>query len=139
MLKFALNYNRDLVGFIKSAQKNDLWVILRPGPYIDAERDLGGLPFWLLQKDPRVRLRTSDPSFIEPAEKWLTVLYTKLAPLAIGNGGPIIMVQIENEYGSYAAQTSHSDTKYLVRLRDLAAKHFGNSVLLFSTDSGKLM
>ena len=98
---------------------------------------MGGLPYWLLHKDPNVQLRTSDPSFMSWAEKWLTKLYQKVGPLAIGNGGPIIMVQIENEYGSFATQTGRSDTAYLIRLRDLANQYFGNSVVLFSTDSGK--
>ena len=55
---------------------------------------MGGLPFWLLKKDPSVKLRSSDPRFMQYVEKWLEALYTKLSPLAIGNGGPIIMVQV---------------------------------------------
>ncbi len=62
---------------------------------------MGGLPFWLLQKNPDVKLRTNDPKFMIYVEKWLKVLYGKLSKFLIENGGPIIMVQIENEYGSY--------------------------------------
>ena len=98
---------------------------------------MGGLPFWLLQKNPTVRLRSSDPKFLGYVDKWYSVLYQKLSPMSIGNGGPIIMLQIENEYGSYAAQTSHSDTEYLIYLRDKAKQYFGNSIVLFSTDGGK--
>lgn len=62
---------------------------------------MGGLPFWLLQKNPDVKLRTNDPKFMNYVDKWLKVLYGKLSKFLIENGGPIIMVQIENEYGSY--------------------------------------
>ena len=65
------------------------------------ERDMGGLPFWLLQKNPDVKIRTNDPKFMSYVDKWLKVLYGKLSKFLIENGGPIILVQIENEYGSY--------------------------------------
>ena len=133
---FNFKGNRDIEKFIQLAKQNDLYVILRPGPYIDAERDMGGLPSWLLQLNPDVKLRTNDPKFMKYVERWFKVLFDKLKKYTIGLGGPIIMVQIENEYGSYATQTGFSDTEYLSNLRDLTAKLLGPSVLLFSTDPG---
>ena len=108
----------DIVSFIKTAQDVGLDVILRPGPFIDAERDFGGLPSWLL-KNPDVKLRTSDKYFMERVTSWYTKLFSFLTPLLFKNGGPITMVQVENEYGSFALQTGHKDVQYLEELRDL--------------------
>jgi len=135
--QFNFQGNRDVAAFVKMAAKNDLYVLLRPGPYIDAEREMGGLPSWLLSLHPDVRLRSSDPKFMRYVDRWLTALYGQLANYTIGHKGPIIMVQIENEYGSFATQNGgQTDTEYLVQLRDLATKHMGKSVLLYSTDGG---
>ena len=75
-------------------------MILRPGPYVCAEWEFGGYPAWLL-KDPTTVVRSSDPKFMEPATRWIKRLGQELAPLQIGNGGPIMLVQVENEYGSF--------------------------------------
>ncbi|KAG7167991.1 Beta-galactosidase-like 2 [Homarus americanus] len=84
----------DLVTFIKTAQEEGLAVILRPGPFIDAERDMGGLPYWLLNKNPSMRLRSSDPTYLIYVDNWFNnVLLPKIRPLLYANGGPIIMVQ----------------------------------------------
>jgi len=123
----------DIVSFIKTAQDAGLDVILRPGPFIDAERDFGGLPSWLL-KNPDVKLRTSDKYFMERVTSWYTKLFSFLTPLLFKNGGPITMVQVENEYGSFALQTGHKDVLYLEELRDLIKHLVGNDVLLYSTD-----
>ncbi len=82
------------------AQQLGLHVILRPGPYIDAEQDLGGHPAWLL-KTRGIRFRTSDPNYLKSVKKFFDVLLPKLKSLLITEGGPIIMVQVENEYGSW--------------------------------------
>ena len=84
----------DIEKFIKLAQANDLLVILRPGPFIDAEREMGGLPFWLLQKHPDVKLRTKDPKFMKYVDIWFKVLLTKLKKHLYHNGGPIVLVQV---------------------------------------------
>src|SRR5277367_3683835 len=90
----------DVAEFIREAQQEGLYVILRPGPYVCAEWEFGGYPAWLL-KNPKIKVRTSDPAFIEPATRWLHRLGQELAPLQSGNGGPIIATQVENEYGSF--------------------------------------
>jgi beta-galactosidase len=88
----------DVAAFIRMVQEEGLYVILRPGPYSCAEWDLGGFPAWLLA-DPDIVLRSTDEKFMRPAERWLERLGQELAPLQITRGGPIIAVQVENEYG----------------------------------------
>ena len=92
--------NLDVAEFIREAQQEGLYVILRPGPYACAEWEFGGFPSWLL-KDPKMVVRSRDPAFLAAARAWLLRLGRELAPLQVGNGGPIIAVQVENEYGSY--------------------------------------
>ena len=77
-----------------AAKEEDLLVILRPGPYIDSERDFGGLPWWLLAKRPKVELRSKDPVFLAAVDKWLAALYGRLRPHMRHNGGNIIAVQV---------------------------------------------
>ncbi|XP_004297532.1 PREDICTED: beta-galactosidase 17-like [Fragaria vesca subsp. vesca] len=121
----------DIVSFLKLCQKLGFAVMLRPGPYICGEWDLGGFPAWLLAIKPALTLRSSDPAFLQLVERWWGSLLPKIAPLLYGNGGPIIMVQIENEYGSYG-----SDKAYLHHLVSLARKHLGEEVILYTTDGG---
>lgn len=92
--------NDDVAEFVREAQQEGLYVILRPGPYVCAEWEWGGYPSWLL-KDHSVVVRSNDPKFMVPTAQWIKRLGQELAPLQIGNGGPIIMTQVENEYGSY--------------------------------------
>jgi beta-galactosidase len=92
--------NNDVAEFIREAQQEGLYVILRPGPYACAEWDFGGYPAWLL-KDHDMVVRSRDPKFLAAARKWITRLGQELAPLQVGDGGPIILVQVENEYGSF--------------------------------------
>lgn len=120
---------QDIVMFLKTAQKYNLSVLLRPGPYICAEWEFGGLPAWLL-KDPDIKLRSSDAVYLEAVIKWLKKLYSVISPLLYKNGGPVIAVQIENEYGSYPA----CDNTYMEALRDLAWKYLGTDVVLYTTD-----
>lgn len=121
----------DVAAFIRMAQEEGLYVILRPGPYSCAEWDLGGFPAWLLA-DPHVVLRSNDEKFLAPAERWLQRLGAELAPLQITRGGPIIAVQVENEYGSFG-----NDKKYLRRIYD-ALKNAGlGEALLYTADGGE--
>src|SRR5690606_29456115 len=92
---------RDLPRFIELAGERGLDVIVRPGPYICAEWDNGGLPAWLTGR-PGIALRTSDPAYTEAVDAWFSVLMPRLTPLQSDQGGPIVAWQIENEYGSYA-------------------------------------
>ncbi len=100
--------NNDVAEFIREAQQEGLYVILRPGPYVCAEWEWGGYPSWLL-KDHGIQVRTSDPKFLVPATAWLKRLGQELAPLQIGNGGPIILTQVENEYGSYGSDHAYME------------------------------
>ncbi|KAL3632007.1 hypothetical protein CASFOL_024991 [Castilleja foliolosa] len=121
----------DLISFLELCKKLDFLVMLRAGPYICGEWDLGGFPAWLLAEEPQIRLRSSDPAFLSFVEKWWDVLLPKVSPFLYSNGGPIIMVQVENEFGSYGG-----DKAYLHYLVKLARKHLGDDIILYTTDGG---
>ncbi|KAL1217623.1 Beta-galactosidase 17 [Cardamine amara subsp. amara] len=121
----------DLVSFLKLCDKLNFLVMLRAGPYICGEWDLGGFPAWLLAVRPRLQLRTSDPAYLKLVERWWNVLFPKVFPLLYSNGGPVIMVQIENEYGSYG-----NDKAYLRNLVSMARRHLGDDIILYTTDGG---
>uniref|UniRef100_UPI00398E388D beta-galactosidase-1-like protein 2 isoform X2 n=1 Tax=Pristiophorus japonicus TaxID=55135 RepID=UPI00398E388D len=97
----------DLQAYLKLANDLDLWVILRPGPYICSEWDLGGLPSWLL-RDKNMKLRTTYSGFTDAVDAFFDVLIPKVASFQYTEGGPIIAVQVENEYGGY-----DKDEKYM--------------------------
>ncbi|PFX18824.1 Beta-galactosidase [Stylophora pistillata] len=123
--------NADLVSFIELANSLGLLVIVRAGPYICAELDFGGFPAWLL-KDPSIRVRSSeDKRFLDAVDSWMSVVLPKLQPLLYVNGGPIISVQVENEYGSFFV----CDHDYMKHLEQLFRKHLGDDVILFTVDS----
>lgn len=134
--QYEFSGDRDVEHFIQLAHQLGLLVILRPGPYICAEWDMGGLPAWLLEKESIV-LRSSDPDYLAAVDKWLAVLLPKMKRLLYQNGGPIITVQVENEYGSYFA----CDYNYLRFLEHRFRFHLGNDIILFTTDgaAGKLL
>jgi beta-galactosidase len=118
----------DVAEFVREAQSEGLYVNLRPGPYSCAEWDWGGFPSWLF-KDRGIVVRSSDPKFMDPARRWLLRLGQELAPLQIGNGGPIIMVQVENEYGSFS-----NDHAYMEQIHhDLVDAGF-NKAQLYTAD-----
>lgn len=104
--KFDWSGQADVAEFCRIAQEEGLWVILRPGPYSCAEWEMGGLPWWLL-KDQAIRLRTRDPEFMDAAKAYLREVGKELGPLQITHGGPILMVQVENEYGSYGHDAAY--------------------------------
>ncbi|XP_074857690.1 beta-galactosidase-1-like protein isoform X2 [Carettochelys insculpta] len=121
--------DRDLGSFLDLTVELGLLVILRPGPYICAEWDMGGLPAWLLWK-PDIVLRSSDPDYLQAVDSWLGVLLPRLRPRLYQNGGNIISIQVENEYGSFSA----CDYDYLRHLLATFRALLGPDVLLFTTD-----
>ncbi|NXS28661.1 BGAL galactosidase, partial [Pomatostomus ruficeps] len=122
--------NRDVEAFLDLTAELGLLVILRPGPYICAEWEMGGLPAWLLWK-PDIILRSSDPAYLAAVDSWLHILLPKIKPRLYQHGGNIISVQVENEYGSYYA----CDYGYLRHLLGSFRALLGSEVLLFTTDS----
>ena len=125
--KFNFEGGADLAKFVRTAQEVGLYVILRPGPYACAEWEFGGYPAWLL-KTPPVTVRSMDERFLAASEKYFKRLGQEVAGLQITRGGPILMVQVENEYGSYGA-----DKTYMGRIRDMI-KAAGFDVPLFTAD-----
>ena len=126
--QFDFTGNSDVAEFCRLAQKNGMYVIVRPGPYVCAEWEMGGLPWWLLKKKD-IRLREQDPYFMERVRIFEEKVAEQLAPLTIQNGGPIIMVQVENEYGSYG-----EDKAYIAEIRDCLRHLYGAKQTLFQCD-----
>lgn len=120
--------NNDVAEFIRLAQKNGMYVIVRPGPYVCAEWEMGGLPWWLLKKKD-IRLREQDPYFMERYRIFAKKLGEQIGSLTIDKGGPIIMVQVENEYGSYG-----EDKPYITEIRDIIRQSGFDKVTLFQCD-----
>ena len=126
--QFDFTGQNDVAEFCRLAQKNGLYVIVRPGPYVCAEWEMGGLPWWLLKKKD-IKLRERDPYFMERVKIFEQKVGEQLAPLTIQNGGPIIMVQVENEYGSYG-----EDKPYVSEIRDCLREIYGKELALFQCD-----
>lgn len=101
--------NRDLAEFIHIAQQEGLWVILRPGPYVCAEWDFGGFPSYLL-KSPAATVRGNDPRYLKSADRYVKAMAKEVRPLLVTHGGPILMVQVENEYGSFGSDSAYKET-----------------------------
>lgn len=126
--KYDFTGNNDVAAFCRLAQKNGMYVIVRPGPYVCAEWEMGGLPWWLLKKKD-IRLREDDPYFLARVKAFEAEVGRQLAPLTIQNGGPIIMVQVENEYGSYGV-----NKQYVSQIRDIVKASGFDKVTLFQCD-----
>ncbi|XP_030622397.1 beta-galactosidase-1-like protein 2 [Chanos chanos] len=125
---FCFSEQLDVEAYVRLAADLGLWVILRPGPYICAEWDLGGLPSWLL-RDHSMRLRTTYPGFTVAVSSYFDKLIPKVVPLQFKRGGPIIAIQVENEYGSFA-----KDNQYLTFIREALLSR-GITELLFTSDN----
>ena len=125
--QFDFTGNLDLAEYIRTAQEEGLWVIVRPGPYVCSEWEFGGLPAWLLAT-PDLKVRSADPRFLKAAALYMKHVGQQLAPLQITRGGPVIMVQVENEYGSFS-----NDKIYLNAVRQMISSA-GFDVTLFTSD-----
>ena len=121
----------DVAEFIREAQQEGLYVVLRPGPYACAEWEFGGFPSWLL-KDPHLVVRSRDAQFLAAARAWLLRLGQEVAPLQIGNGGPIVLVQVENEYGSYG-----DDHAYMQDIRQMLVDAGFTKAQLYTADGAE--
>ncbi|XP_020581189.1 beta-galactosidase 8 [Phalaenopsis equestris] len=129
--KWVFDGIANIESFLNLTKKLGFFVMLRAGPYICAEWDFGGFPAWLLAVKPVLKLRSSDPTYLNLVERWWGVLLPKISPFLYENGGSIIMVQIENEFGSFG-----DDKAYLRYLATLAREHLGNHIILYTTDGG---
>ncbi len=126
--EFDFTGNNDIRSFVKLAQKHGMYVIVRPGPYVCAEWEMGGLPWWLLKKKD-ISLRDNDSYFLERLKIFENKVGEQLGDLTIENGGPIIMVQVENEYGSYGV-----NKEYIANVRDIIRGAGFDKVTLFQCD-----
>ena len=125
--QFDFSGNNDIAAYVRTAQQEGLWVVLRPSPYVCAEWEFGGYPYWL-QKEKGLVVRSKESKYLEEYKKYIEAVGEQLAPLQVNHGGNILMVQIENEYGSY-----DSDVEYL----DINRKMFieaGFDGLLYTCD-----
>jgi len=127
--QFDFSGQKDVAEFVQLIQKNGMYCIVRPGPYVCAEWDMGGLPWWLLKK-PDIQVRTRhDAYFMERAKKYFNQVGKQLSPYQIQNGGNIIMVQVENEYGVFG-----NDSTYMGQIRDALRVSGFDKVQLFRCD-----
>ena len=123
--------NRDLARFVRIAQEEGMFVLLRPGPYVCAEWDFGGLPTYLLRY-PDLKIRCLDPRYMAAVERYIASIAPVIEPLLVTSGGPVLMLQVENEYGSYG-----NDRAYMARLKELWEKN-GIDIPFFTADGPTL-
>ncbi len=125
--KFDFSGNNDVAEFVKIAKEEGLWVILRPSPYVCAEWEFGGYPYWL-QNEKGLVVRSKEEKYLKEYETYIKEVGKQLAPLQVNHGGNILMVQIENEYGSYS-----NDKEYLA-INQRLFKEAGFDGLLYTCD-----
>ncbi|MBR6562944.1 MAG: beta-galactosidase [Clostridia bacterium] len=117
----------DIAKFLRTAEEEGLMAIVRPGPYICAEWEFGGLPWWI-QTEPDLEIRCLNPTYIKYFDRYLDRLFEEIRPLLSINGGNVIMLQCENEYGYYG-----DDKEYLAYLKEGYLRR-GMNVPLFTSD-----
>jgi beta-galactosidase len=105
---FDFSGNNDVAAFVRMAKEEGLWVVLRPSPYVCAEWEFGGYPYWL-EKEPGLVVRSKEKSYLDEYRRYIREVGRQLAPLQVNHGGNILLVQIENEYGSYGSDTEYLD------------------------------
>ncbi|MBS7564868.1 beta-galactosidase [Mucilaginibacter sp. Bleaf8] len=130
--KYDFSGNNDIAAFVKIAQEEGLWVVMRPSPYVCAEWEFGGYPWWLL-KDSTLKVRSTDPRFLQAYTNYINQLAKQLVPLQVTHGGNILMIQIENEYGSY------SDDKNYLDINRKIFRNAGFDGVLFTCDGADQM
>jgi beta-galactosidase len=129
--EFVFTGRADIEHFLNLCNSYNMTVILRPGPYICAEWAIGGLPWWLLKiPDMQKAYRANSRVFLDYVERFWTQLFKRLTPYLYRNGGPVILVQIENEYGGFAC-----DHSYMNSLAAFAKKALGDETLLITADN----
>lgn len=126
--KFDFKGQNDVAQFCRLAQKNGMYIMLRPGPYVCSEWEMGGLPWWLLKKKG-IKLRSDDTYFLERTQLFMNEMGKQLADMQISRGGNIIMVQVENEYSAFA-----QNKPYIAKIRDIVKGAGFNEVPLFQCD-----
>lgn len=133
---FNFDGERDILHFLETAQDLGLMVLLRAGPYMCGEWEFGGFPAWILNKN--VTIRTYEPNYISFVDKYWGTLLDHVKPMLYINGGPVVMLQVENEYGSYGDTSNNANDKaYMEHLIDIANEHLGKgAVVLYTTDGG---
>jgi beta-galactosidase GanA len=119
--------NRDVARFIRTVQEEGMWLSFRPGPYVCAEWDFGGLPWWLL-RIPDIKVRCMDPRYIAAAERYIAAMADVIREFQINRGGPVVMLQLENEYGSYG-----NDRNYMQWLKETWIK-YGIEIPFYTAD-----
>lgn len=129
---FDFKGEANLAKFIRTAQELGLYVVLRPGPYVCAEWDFGGFPYWL-QKNKHMVWRSDDPDFLAACERYINRLGKEVGKYTVNNGGNILMVQVENEYGSYS-----NDRVYLGKLKDMLQKAGFNAPFITCDGAGQM-
>lgn len=128
---FANDY--DLISFLRAAHDIGLLVILRPGPFISADRENGGLPYWISRLEPNARLRTTDKGYLTHADRWLAMLLQILTPFLYENGGPIVMLEVESSYGKFNA----CEKAYMKHVIQVFRRNVGPNFPLFTADSAR--
>ncbi|XP_037288989.2 beta-galactosidase [Rhipicephalus microplus] len=123
--------NYDVVAYLEAIKKADLLAVIRPGPFICGEVENGGYPYWLLRKHPNIRYRSTQKEYVDEVTKWFNKLLPMLVPYLYKNGGPIIMFQVENEYGHL---DNGCDPKYMEFMLTLQEKGLGKDVVMFRTN-----
>jgi beta-galactosidase len=119
--------NHNVRKFIEIVKEEGMWLILRPGPYVCAEWELGGIPPYLL-RIPDIKVRCMDPRYMAAVQRYLSKLAAEIKPGLISNGGPVLMLQVENEYGSYG-----NDRNYMAKLKEIWVNN-GINVPFFTGD-----
>jgi beta-galactosidase len=115
--EFDFSGNLDIAAFARVCLEEGMWLIVRPGPYVCSEWDFGGMPAWLL-KDPEMQVRTNDPKFLEATARYMKAVGEQLKDLQVNHGGPIIQVQVENEYGQFGRPGNEDDMAYNKAIHD---------------------